>query len=449
MAGGIPAREDSVRALEIIARALLREGDEPSLRGPTINIFEDKIWLEKGDFTIGSGSSGRRSDADRDADAITALDDGYLERHIRAYVRPPGFRGALDILGGRHLLILRGGRGSGRQAAALKLLATVSARGQLNLVRSSALVAGGWSCGPHGTGFLSSFLEADLPARIDDVWLQRTAKRLVDAGNFMVIVAGKAHEGLAGADSGTGFVFEELGLPNPMAVLRARIRAAVDPGLDAGLRVVAGQGRHHDIAYRGSQPALCSTGRRGGGRRAQRRKGPRGGSARVSGPGGPGPEAWFARFDPAAEADCQQMVLPVAVSVPEDSSYLTVSDAATDLFLRLFPQPKKSPGLSFRRTLTRHHTWIELTMPPEPATIYGDPSPEVVRFRSPQMRRAVLQHVWTWQDGMRPALSEWLADLGRHADVEVRARAATSADRWPHSTSPTCCIALSIPGQSR
>ena len=65
-------------------------------------------------------------------------------------------------------------------------------------------------------------------------------------------------------------------------------------------------------------------------------------------------------------------------------------------------------------------------MPAEPATSYGDPSPELLRFRSPRLRAAVLQHAWTWMDGMRPALTGWLRELGRHPDVEVRARAAAT-----------------------
>jgi len=113
--------------------------------------------------------------------------------------------------------------------------------------------------------------------------------------------------------------------------------------------------------------------------------------------------------------------------VLEDSSYLTVTDAAITLYRQLLPGEKGPPPFRFRRSLGEQQQWIQTVVPEAPATPYGDPSPEQVRFRNPFMGTAVLRYAWTQVDGMRPAMTAWLLDLGDHPDVDVRARAAASA----------------------
>jgi hypothetical protein len=134
----------------------------------------------------------------------------------------------------------------------------------------------------------------------------------------------------------------------------------------------------------------------------------------------------------------------------------------------MFPDEEGPPQLRFRRALQDQQQWIELALPDEDASPWGDPSPEILRFRSPLLRTAVLQHAWTWLDGIRPALCDWLAELGAHPDIDIRARAAASAGLiatldfsyslhnfvypWAVSRSPAArmcaALALAVPGSS-
>jgi hypothetical protein len=94
-----------------------------------------------------------------------------------------------------------------------------------------------------------------------------------------------------------------------------------------------------------------------------------------------------------------------------------VTDAAVELS-RTLASRSDDVGLRYRRSLMSDHTWIELA---------GTDDGEVLRYRSPLLRQAVLVHAWRELDGMRPKILEWLRKLAAHSDVEVRARAATSA----------------------
>ncbi len=467
LAGQLPAREDSARSGDILDQLIRRLGGDPSLRIGSINVFNDEILVEEGDFAIRSGS-GESTGGRPAADSAVPLDDGYLDRHIGMYVRPGGFGPALDTLRGRHLLILCGPPGSGRESAAIALLAEAGSRNSMRMMAGSVLLAErGWRCGPAGTAFLVPSLPGDLTGRLDDVWLQKTAKLLRDSRNYMVVVTEEACGALAAAGSRGEFTFEELGLPDPLTLVRRRARALVTPARTEELRrwlasdevaaLLAEDGSPRFASRVAVQIADAVSTHKDRAATLQALLDP---AKRV--------QAWFARTDTSAGTDYRQIVLPVAVSVLEDSSYLTISDAATALYGRLFPDLEQPPALRFRRALADQQQWIQLAEPPEPATAYGDPSPEVLRFRSPRLGAAVLQHTWTWVDGMRPALTGWLRDLGRHPDVEVRARAAASTGLlatldfsyvlhrfvypWAVSPSPAtracAALALAVPGHS-
>jgi len=234
----IPGREDWVRAVGVLESLARRLGDDVSLHIDSVNVFNDEIRLAKGDFAIGHRPTGSRTEGHADTDAAAGLDSAVLDASIAGYVQPPGFSAALEILSSRHMLILSGGQGSGRETAALALLAQAAKRDQLHLLTGADLVSEhAWACGPQGTGFFVASLEPAVASRLDDTWLRRTATRLADAVNFMVVVTGHLRGSLATAPSGAELVFDTLGLPDPVTVVRRKARASLRPDLVASLEI--------------------------------------------------------------------------------------------------------------------------------------------------------------------------------------------------------------------
>ena len=468
LVGQLPAREDSARSGDILDQLFRRLGGDPYLRIGSINVFNDEISVEEGDFAIRSGGGGGSPGDSRAADSAVPLDNAYLERHIGTYIRPGGFGPALDRLRRRHLLILCGHPGSGRESAALALLAEAGSRDSMHMMAGPVLLAErGWRCGPADTAFLVPSLSADLAGRLDDVWLQKTAKLLRDSSNYMVLVAEEACGALAAAGSRADFTFEELGMPDPLTVVHRRAHTIIKPARADDLRLWLASDEIAALLAEDGTPRFAS---RVAMLIAEAVNENRDRAATMQALLDPAKrvQAWFARADTSAGTDYRQIVLPVAVSVLEDSSYLTISDAAAALYVWLFPDLEEPPPLRFRRALEDQQQWIQLAVPVEPATPYGDPSPELLRFRSPRLRAAVLQHAWNWMDGMRPALTGWLRELARHPDVEVRARAAATTGLlatldfsyvlhrfvypWAVSPSPAtracAALALAVPGHS-
>lgn len=425
LSSSLAAREELARSMNILDALLRRMGGDPTLRIGSINVFNDEIQVGEGDFTIGVGTP-RDLEARREPNSMVPIDDAYIDGQTEAYVRPPGFRVALDILGARNLLILSGPRGTGRKAAALALLLQVCNRRQLKLLAGSALlVERGWTCGAEGTGFLVTLHEPAAVGRVDDVWLQQTAQRLKDTGNYMVVVTGTPCGSLAAAASRPDFVFEELGVPDTVSVMRKRAQLTVSAARAGDLDLLLARADVAEVLGADNSPrfaarvaVLLAKALNDGQDMAAVLQALRNPADQV--------QAWFERYDRTDDIEYRQIVLPIAVSVLEDSSYLTVTDAATMLYQRLFPDLADPPPLRFRRALREHHRWIELAEADEAMARYMDTQSELLRFRSPLIRPAVLQYAWTWLDGIRPALGGWLGDLVRHPDVDVRARAATA-----------------------
>jgi hypothetical protein len=420
------ARVESARALDIISGLLRRMGDDPALRVGSINVFNDKIRIDEGDLSIGAGPRGAPATM-REREPVLSLTEAYIEHRTLAYVRPPGFSKALDILRGRNLLVLCGPRGTGREAAALALLSLAAAARELKQIASTALLADrGWHCGPAGTGFLVRLDEAGVAGRLDDGWLHRTAARLREADNYMVVVTGGPSGSLATATGRADFLCEELGLPDAAAVLRRRAQAMVSPARMRALdRALAGA----DVAELLIADDSPSFAARAAVLLAQALNDGRDTSSVVRTLRNPTGQVqdWFDLYDGAEETDYRQLVLPIAVSVLEDSSYLAVTDAATMLYQRLFPEEDGPPPLRFRRSLREHQQWIQLAEAAEDGAALDGAQSELLRFRSPLLRPAVLHYTWTWLDGIRPALVGWMGDLVAHRDVDVRTRTAAAA----------------------
>jgi hypothetical protein len=464
LSGTAAIHDERKQAASIVDELIRRLGGESaSLRIGSINVFDDKIEVAEGDFTIGTGRTARTADADSPSEPMT-LDAADIKRRADTYVRPAGFARALAVLSHRHLLVLCGPRGSGREAAALALLAEVAEHSQLHLISSATLLADrGWRCGPTGTGLAVAPLDPAVTAQLDDIWLEQTAKRLQDTGNFMVVVTGSPTGALATADRRADFSVEDLGAPDPMTVLSRKARAAIDPARAAELKIVLSRPEIGNIIRADASPATAvQVARLIAVAFNERRDVEQ--TIRALGNPAAQVKAWFDRYDVDPDVDYGQLVLPIAVSVLEDSSYLTATDAAVRLYCQLFPEAKEPPPLRFRRALREHQQWIQLTS----AASNGVGPAEVLRFRSPVLRAAVLRHVWTWLDGIRPALSAWLDELAMHPAVDVRARTAASTGLlatmdfqyvlseflhpWASSRSPaargSAALALTIPGRN-
>ena len=89
LAGRLPAREDSARSGDILDQLFRRLGGDPSLRIGSINVFNDEISVEEGDFAIRSGGGDTAPGGSRAADSAVPLDDAYLESPHR-HVHSPG-----------------------------------------------------------------------------------------------------------------------------------------------------------------------------------------------------------------------------------------------------------------------------------------------------------------------------------------------------------------------
>ena len=319
----------------------------------------------------------------------------------------------------------------------------------------------------HGTAFLVPSLPGDLTGRLDDVWLQKTAKLLRDSRNYMVVVTEEACGALAAAGSRGEFTFEELGLPDPLTLVAG---APAPWSHRPGPRNSGGGWPATRWPLYSPRTAARDS------RRVWRCRSPtRSAPTRTARP--PCRPYWIRRSGcrhgspeptrrqvPTTGRSCSRLLC-------RSWRTLVISPSAT-------PRPPSTAGFSpiwnsrprcgsgaRWQISSSGSSWPSPRNLP-PLTVIR--LPEVLRFRSPRLGAAVLQHTWTWVDGMRPALTGWLRDLGRHPDVEVRARAAASTGLlatldfsyvlhrfvypWAVSPSPAtracAALALAVPGHS-
>ena len=176
----------------------------------------------------------------------------------------------------------------------------------------------------------------------------------------MVVVAGVPSGAFATADRRADFAFEHLGAPDAMAILAKRAKIAIHPSRMPALLTLLSRSDVRETLDADASPAFAARMARAITDALNEHKdieqtvrALRSPAAQV--------QAWFDRYDGEAEADYRQLVLPIAVSVLEDSSYLTVTDAAVALYRRLFPEEEGPPPLRFRRSLREQQQWIQLT----------------------------------------------------------------------------------------
>ncbi|MCT2587873.1 hypothetical protein [Actinophytocola gossypii] len=449
-------RTDHARAREITSRRM----DKVINAGA---VFNAPVTIA-GDFGVGwRPPAGATSGG-------TPVPDGHFYERLRGYVEAPGFRAAERVLRTGHLVVLAAPSRIGRETTAFKLLDGLLPGGRPSVFELPSTMLGSavWQVPAEGAGYVvhdrspaSVHRRTCAADAVDDAWLTRTSELLKAAGSFLVVITGAVGGQLAAATRRDEFVMPHLGPPELAEVVRNRVlvsgmeihpdaldRRLAEPEVAGVLAEVLAERPHPSFAVQVADAVL-------GALRDRRDLAEALESLRE-----PDAQArdWLAGELPPAE-----VAFALATAVLEESSYLTVSDAAVRL-ARSFVDELDDEALRYRRALVADHSWIELA-PPDPDG--GSAVREVVRFRGPRLQQAVLSHAWYELDGMRTKILAWLADLAGHSDVEVRARAATAAGMlavldfqhalhryllpWAKSTDParrhSVAIALGVAGR--
>jgi hypothetical protein len=396
--GESSSRPDFARAVEIISRRL-KLLEEADVRVGTVNMFNAAVDVG-GDFNTGGDSRRARRGG------LEVVEPAHLVDYTTAYVPPGGYDDALAVLRETHLLVLAAGVGNGREAATFSLVTDVLGAGAE--VFTVPVFDHVWAV-PETRG-RAYVADASATALLDDAWLTGTSERLRASDSYLVLRVNRLSGPLAGAARRADFVVDSLRAPDPVLIVRARIvhagvttEATVDDFLaEIDVRSVVAERPRPRFAAQVAAAIVEATAAGQDVRAAL---------DELNDPLGQADE-WF-----SDHIDPEQIAFAVATAVLEESSYLTLSDAAVALFKALAPAQANPPPLRFRRRMAAEQPWIEL----------APGSPAVVRFRSPLMQSVVLDYAWYELDGMRPALQKWLRDMAAHPDVEVRARAAAAA----------------------
>jgi hypothetical protein len=417
---GAPGRDELAQALGVVSRMLGRFEAVPSLRIGSLSVFNDEVRLEEGDFNIGGGERTAR----RGRLGMSPLAPEVLKLHIGAFVEPPGYRKARRILEHEHLVVLAGPPHSGREACALALLAELADSARLHLIGSDLQsTESRWRGGATGGGYVASEVDPDDLAELDETWLRGAAKTLRDTGGYLVVVTGAACTVPGHPMAGLEFLAPELGLPDPMDVLHRRARAAVRVDRAAHLDAVLSGAAIADLLEEEQSPRFAARAAMALADAANSGGDLAGTVAALCDPT-ERVRAWFERTDAAHAESDQELSLAIAAAVLDGCSYLAVTDAATALYRRLHDAEYR---IRYRRLLRSTQRWLQVQVPEGSARVHGDPMPETLEYRNPQVQPIVLAYAWTELDGLRHALIPWLRELARNADVDVRACVAASA----------------------
>jgi hypothetical protein len=411
------ARRASAIADLIAARL---NADTSGTRIGTLALFNETVSFGGGFHT--GGTRDRRTA--RRTGAVVALDSMELVEYTELFVQPEGYDTALDDLCEQALLVLTGPPGSGRAATAVNLLSEGTAisgaqdGGCHRLLDPSALTEPGWEPPAKNCAYLAEVDEGPAGAREFGVRQLASVAAALRAADCRLVLTG-GHDLALAATSASGsetFARHELTPLEPLVILERRVLGhAPEPDARARLRTLLDAG--DALAALREQPAA---------RHAVR-------LASVITAGGDLAAAAAALRDPSDQVRSwfQQHRAPEAVAfalaaaVLEESSYLTVAEAAVKLHIALTPPEPAPPDLRFVDRLGHEQQWIRLDS--TASGPLGTSGPPRVRFRGALLGQAVLLHAWSTLDGRREAFLEWLRRLLGHRDLEVRARASVAA----------------------
>ncbi|MFF4156467.1 hypothetical protein [Streptomyces sp. NPDC001678] len=411
------ARRASAIADLIAARL---NADASGTRIGTLALFNETVSFGGGFHT----GDPRGTRADRRAGPVVALGSAELVEYTELFVQPEGYDTALDDLREQGLLVLTGAPGSGRAATAVNLLSEAAALsgspdgGCHRLLDPSALTESGWEPPAKNCGYLAEVTEGSAGAREFDVrQLTSVAAALRAAGCRLVLTGG--HDLALAATSVSGsemFARHELAPIDPLTILERRVLGHA-PDADARDRLHALLKAGNAISALREQPAARHAVRLASVITAEGDL-----AAAVAALRDPSDQvrSWFQQHR-APEATA----FALAAAVLEESSYLTVAEAAVKLHTALTPPEPAPPDLRFADRIGHEQQWIRLDSTGEGPL--GAGGPPRVRFRGALLGQAVLVHAWSTLDGRREAFLEWLRRLLGHRDLEVRARASVAA----------------------
>ncbi len=401
----------SIRSSEIVAETLDQLGG-----GATVNVFQGEFTVE-GDFHTGPGAGPSRRRVGK-----TRLDPTALADADWVFVPPPDFDLVVDTLLDKRLAIIADPAGTGRRARGVAALLAVLRRWNLPV---EVLELGGNVLGNRGWRVPQrrcAMIVVDRPAArggsaaeaIDDEWLAHAEKVLRENESLLVVVTTPVRGELAKAPRRSEFVLSDLEPADQVAIVRRRVldENPLEPAelddLLAGTDLVEVLRERDNPAFAVRTAKAITEALRTGGDLADT-------LARLNNPEDQVRE-WLVNDPDAAE-----VAFVLATAVLEGSSYLKVTDAAVALYKEL---GSGSAGLTLRymRGLLAERSWIvngRSTSDPD--------GPMVLRFRNARLRHAVLVLTWFELDGVRPKVLAWLSALAEHPDVELRARAASTA----------------------
>ncbi|PJM94419.1 hypothetical protein [Streptomyces sp. CB01373] len=411
------ARRASAIADLISARL---NADASETRIGTLALFNETVSFGGGFHTGGARDAGEP----RRAGTVVALDSVELIEFTELFVQPQGYDTALDDLCEQSLLVLTGPPGSGRAATAVNLLSEASALSGTQdgncyrLLDPSALTESGWEPPAKNCGYLAELDEGPAGARDFGVrQLVSVAAALRATGCRLVLTGG--HDLALAATSASGsetFARYELKPLDPQMILERRVLGHA-PEPDARARLHALLRADHAISALREQPAARNAVHLASVITAEGDL-----AAAVAALRDPSDQvrSWFQQHR-APEA----VAFALAAAVLEESSYLTVAEAAVKLHAALTPPEPAPPDLRFADRLGHEQQWIRLDS--TGLGPLGASGPPRVRFRGALLGQAVLVHAWNTLDGRREAFLEWLRRLLGHRDLAVRARASVAA----------------------
>ncbi|MFI5587806.1 hypothetical protein ACIA5G_22335 [Amycolatopsis sp. NPDC051758] len=342
-----------------------------------------------------------------------------LDQATESFVEPPGFRGELDLLADRNLVVLAGPLRTGKRTRALQLLKTTLREAGLDEaveeVSASALTNPLWRVPRKDTGFVvfdePGRKDAFSAAKIGEEWLRNTAQRLHESGSFLVVVTGPPSGSLATAPSRAEFVLDEWEPPDSVEILHRRLRDTMPSEADELIERLGRTELPEVLAERDS-PAFAVRAAKEIGESHRAGRSLEETAAKLGNAEGLVHE-WLSR-----EPEVKDLSLVLATAVLDDTGYLKVADAAVSLYQRLSGGSSAPTTLRYAPRLHADHTWLQ-RVPAEDSR-----RAPTLRFRHPRVRPAVLKVVWCGYDGARGKILEWLKELALHADVEIRAGVA-------------------------
>jgi hypothetical protein len=420
--GTPPTRSEALNRMRGLAPGLYQRSGEIAAESvalgtvTNINQFSGPITVA-GDFTTGP-TDGRRGSVRRTAKI--QLDSDKLAAEFGFYARPVDFDFGVDKLDLGHLLVIADQARTGRGARARATSVEVLRRNNMttNVVELDVTVLGNMAWRPPDRE--RAYLVRDRPDRhgkcaaqsLTEAWLSHASTQAREHESYLVVVTGPVGGSLATAPNLVEFVVTELDRPNPREIVRKRLAAETGWLTEAEADEQVAATELPDILTERDDPRFAT--------RAAKMfaEALRNGDdlatvvARLRDPEEQVRE-WL-----SADPDPSDVAKVLATAGLEGCGYLSVTDAAVTLHRKLGggggPMTPR-----YLRELLAERSWIEIVQPED--------GPRVVRFRHAALRAAVLALTWFELDGARPAIQEWLAGLAGHPDVEVRARAASTA----------------------